>query len=1238
MRIVVDLQGAQSASRFRGIGRYTLSLARAIASEAQSRDGRHEVVFALNGNLPATRAIRSAFADLVPASQFAVFEIPSPVAEHDGGNSWRARSAELLREQFLADLRPDIVHVSSLFEGFVDDAVVSIGMSGSSLPNTATLYDLVPLLRPETYLNHPSLRAYYMRKLQSLKRAETLLAISASSGQEAITALHVPPERIVTISAGIDPSFRRLTFTHDEATRLRRQYGLERPFVLYAGAADPRKNVGALLDAFRRLPPALQDTHCLAVAGELDEREQQMLASSASSLPPGALVMTGYVPDADLVALYNLCAVLAYPSLHEGFGFPVAEAMACGAAVIASDRTSLPEIVGRQDALFDPEKPETIAALMARVLSDDGFRKDLRSTGPERVRHFTWEESGRRAVDAFEHAHERRLSRGVTVPGYRPRLAVVAPLPPELSGVAHYTADYLPELAKYYEVVCIVTQAIVDDDWVLANFAVHDLAWFEANADSFDRVLYQFGNSPVHAHMFDLLARVPGVVMLHDFYLSSVLRWMGTHGADGHVFDRAVYRSHGLTGLLAERARQGRGDVEPLPCSGDVIAMADGVLVHSRHAIDLARSWYGEAAARRLWHVPFFRTPKSRTGREAARARLHIGEDEFVVCSFGWVSVTKLNHRLLDAWVASGLHREPSCRLIFIGENDGGAYGGKLQQDIDRIGEGRARITGFVRGPVYDDHLAAADAAVQLRSRSRGETSAAIFDCLQQGIPLIVNAHGSAAELPADMLLRLSDEFTDDELRDALLQLYRDRPRAHALATRSLDHARKVFAPAIVARRCRDAIEAIALGAGPAERRMRQRLEALVAERRIGDADAARIKDCMELNRTRAMAGRLLYDVTALSSNDLRSGIERVTRSLLAALVEAPPPGMHVEPVRATAQGYVHAHAYARASFDLPWSAPDTPVYPRANDVLLNTEWTPSILDDQRAWITHAQARGLTYIQMVHDLLPVQHPGLFPEGIGALFSDWLVTVSDIADRIVCVSRTTEAVLRGWLGRQATGQAAQKIMVCTHGADLGGSPATVGLPADADRIIGVMNKRPAFLMVGTIEPRKGHRQALEAFEHLWAQGVDVSLIVVGRAGWNVEDVSRRLSEKPEAGRRLLWLRDVSDEMLQHVYRNATALLAASLDEGYGLPIIEAALHDVPVLARDIPVFREVAGEHATYFQGEDRLALADAIRDWLDKERRGALRTSFSTQIRTWKQCATELGCMITGQEDRGAAH
>jgi len=174
-------------------------------------------------------------------------------------------------------------------------------------------------------------------------------------------------------------------------------------------------------------------------------------------------------------------------------------------------------------------------------------------------------------------------------------------------------------------------------------------------------------------------------------------------------------------------------------------------------------------------------------------------------------------------------------------------------------------------------------------------------------------------------------------------------------------------------------------------------------------------------------------------------------------------------------------------------------------------------------------------------------------------------------------------------------------------------------------------RPSFLSVSTIEPRKGYAQLLTAFEQLWRGGADANLVIVGKQGWNVEELVQTLRDHPEGGRRLFWLKGISDEDLERVYKSSACLIFASEAEGFGLPIVEAARHGLPLLLRDIPVFREIAGPYATYFKGTAAADLASAVADWLDLRAKGEAPQSSGIRIQTWAESAGQLKGVLTGE-------
>jgi glycosyltransferase involved in cell wall biosynthesis len=163
-----------------------------------------------------------------------------------------------------------------------------------------------------------------------------------------------------------------------------------------------------------------------------------------------------------------------------------------------------------------------------------------------------------------------------------------------------------------------------------------------------------------------------------------------------------------------------------------------------------------------------------------------------------------------------------------------------------------------------------------------------------------------------------------------------------------------------------------------------------------------------------------------------------------------------------------------------------------------------------------------------------------------------------------------------------------------------------------------------LMVGTIEPRKGYALVLDAFDAIWREGHAMHLVIVGRPGWNVKELIARLHNHPQLGERLHWFDSADDKALDVLYDAAAGVLIASEAEGFGLPIVEAAIHGKALLVRDIPVFREVAGDGATYFRAETPLRFIDELRGWLRCIETGTAVPSEAITVQTWAQSAHRL--------------
>jgi len=841
MRIVIDLQACQSESRVRGIGRYSMSLTKAIARQA----GRHEIWIAVSDRFPDTISnIRVELEGLVPKERIATFSVPGLVMEENRQNVWRTHTAELLREHFLAGLHPDIVHVSSLFEGYYQDVVSSIGVFANKIPTTVTLYDLIPLIHQETYLPNPRIKDYYLRKIQSLKNADRILAISEYSKQEAIKALGFNNEEIVNISAAIDTHFKPCEISAEEKNIFFNRHKITRPFLLYApGGFDERKNVMGLMTAFANLPDHIRGEYQLLIIGKIPNEQLEKITRHIKTvgLRQGELVFTGYVDDANLVTFYNLCTLFVFPSFYEGFGLPLLEAMSCGAAVIASNTTSIPEVVGRTDALFDPARPEEITKLMQVVLQDEPFRQNLREYGREQSKKFSWDHSAKKAIAAFEEM-------------------------------------YLVNSAKGKE----------------------------------------------------------------------------------KNFDSEVNYKKLLTSL----------------------------------------------------------------------AKIN-------------VSIAPTN-------------------------------------------------------------------------RDLGNTA-----------------------------------------------------------------------------------------------------------------------DSMALNTPLPNSRQILVDISVLVHGDSKSGIQRVVRSILLELLKSPPPGYKVRPIYFDDVRYRYANHFVNDFLGNQAAELDDGVVDiTRDDIYLGLDLSAHLTLAIRGYLEKLNALGVKLIFVVYDIILIQHSEWWAEGTGKIFLQWLQSISEIATGLVCISNAVADEVQEWLDANPPDRIDPIQIGYFHlGADIENSAPSTGLSKNADEVLKALSWAPSFLMVGTIEPRKGHAQALSAFETLWDEGVEANLVIVGKGGWLMDHLIERLNSHPMLGKRLFWLQGISDEYLAHLYPLSSAVLMASEAEGFGLPIIEAARHGVPLILRDLPVFREIAGDHAAYFSGITSRSLATALIQWLEEYHLKKTPSSKGIHFLSWEESAQSLVNLMQDPQD-----
>ncbi len=830
MRIVIDLQGAQTESRYRGIGRYSLSITRALLQQPTE----HEFWVMLNDRFPETIAcVENQLADFLPRSRIRVFEAPGNISRRIASNTHRAAAAEIIREAFLAELEPDVVLITSLFEGYLDDAVTSIGvLGGAKFPTAVVHYDLIPAVR-KGYINSPEYAEFYQGKLASLQRADLLLAISDHSRNEVTDFLDLSTDRVISISAAVDERFKGGRTTEANRKTEFGDLGIKSQYVLYIpGGFDPRKNIYTLFEAYSKLPIALRERYQLVIGSKasIHAEGECQAAAELAGLADTEWVLTGYVESSRLVDLYRGSTLFVFPSLHEGFGLPLLEAMTLGVPCIASSTTSVGEVMGSRAYSFDPEDAGKIAAKLSRALQDEAWRAEVARYCVTRASDFSWQRTAQLAITAVEN---------------------------------------------------------------------------------------------------------------------------------------------------------------------------------------------------------------------------------------------------------------------------------------------------------------------MLKNRSR-----------------------------TDADLRASSRLSRRIISDAITESSAD------------------------------------LG--------------------LSEDDFRAIAHCLAANLRGNRQAQLFIDITELAKVDGKSGIQRVVRALLLAMSDQTSHGFEIKPVIFDGQQFRHANRFSSLFFGSDTAA-DELIGPAAGDQYLSLDLNVASISASSSRLESLRRKGVKLNFVVYDILPIKHPEWWPAGLADGFATWFDVVSRIADKLICISRSVrDEVASEIASADITPSSRPKLGWFHLGADIKNTSPTLSLPRGAENFFEQTADQITFLMVGTVEPRKGHRLALEAFSRLWSEGHNLNLVVIGKKGWLVEDLADRLSAYSRTESRFFWFKGASDEFLERAYQTSSCLIAASEAEGFGLPLIEAGFYGLPVLARDISVFREVAGEAASFFDGDSVEGLVDGVLGWVERRAERRVPDPKSMRVMSWRQSAEAL--------------
>jgi glycosyltransferase involved in cell wall biosynthesis len=753
MRIGVDCLPLQSgASRNRGIGGYASDLLRAMAAS----DANTQLVLYVRSDLPRDR---------IPDGP-TILQHPYTLEHHAGPTA-----------------------IMSALEGNPDglDALLLLSPFESHVAHRCNIgvvcsvvYDLIPDRYADKYLARPDARGAYECYIEAIREYDLLFAISAHTRRELIARRGIPGDRIVVLPAAVDHDRFRPIDRSGALPPAMVARGVRPPYVLHVGSMDPRKGGLDLIEAFGLLPRAIRK-ECQLVYSYNQSNNHEAELRALASQHDVQLLTTGFVPDDDLVALYQHCAALVFPSKAEGLGLPVLEAMACAAPVITGGNSALPELVGEAAALVDVSDKQAIMRAVHHLLTDPRRRTLMGHLGASRARNYTWPKAARVALGAIERAVASQGAKphGRAVSTNAPELALFSCFPPVLSGISDYAIEVARSLSTRYRITLFHDPS--ERPELLDNLRLPVRPATEFDPIWWPRRLYQLGNNICHAFLLDALRAAPGVVTVHDLRLSELWR-------------SAAEKYAGVTSAEEFLARV---------CAGSQIVVHD--------PSNLAQV---PLALRATTHVvPFGARPNVLVAGRRAEVLASLGLDpssRIIGCG-GLIGDLKLSQDVVRAF---DICRPEGWLLVYAGpEVDHGATR-QLAEWLETPG---VHFAGQVAPGMFADVIASFDLVVNLRRPpSNWESSATLFDALRAGVPAIVSDVGTFRNFPDDCV-RKTIPRDIDSLASTIRDLTRDEPARRALGARGLAYVRQHHDDDRAAARYAEIIEASVVLSGRRE-------------------------------------------------------------------------------------------------------------------------------------------------------------------------------------------------------------------------------------------------------------------------------------------------------------------------------------------------------------------------------------------------------------------------------------
>ena len=738
MKILVDGQTLSTPEMQRGIGKVFLS----ILGRLIDGDPRHEWFIAVRSEAD--------IAHINPVVRRFVSPVVLPQLHASGDQIEWCRAYGRQLEKIAFSIDADVYWNPN---PLMPNVHYPLGLT--HCPAIHTLHDLIPRVMQDEFrpLLGEALWRDYLERLKEIAR---------------------PSSWVVAVSEASAADYRRFYPQHDCHIRVvyhASDYSRFWPYVqgdllsdpqyvLYVGGFDPRKNMDNALRAFAAFieTPGHESVRFKVVCAYDDESRDRYFGLARILGVADRLDLLGYVSDEELGFLFRGASVFFFPSMYEGFGLPVLDALACGVQVVASNTSSIPEVGGEHVTYCDPAS----VADMTRALDHAWRQRDPygahRHAAAVHARSFDWGSAAKRYLDTFDEAYASNLKTLRFNVSRKPQIAYFSPWPPQKSGVADYSYHLMPNLLRRMDVTLFAENP--DECLPVQGMQIRSIDDYASCASTFDNAIYHLGNGLTHVGIYENAWKAPGVIVLHDFNIHPFFH----HGFLGHAREalyEAAIKEYGAEGNAAWAHWQTTGhrpDVWKFPMSHPIARRSRATIVHSRWVADQLA---GVQNIMRVHHGARPQVTITLEDQQQLQERLSLSSDSYWIGIFGFIN----RHKRVESVFAAAkelLAKGYPVQLLVVGEINDDRI--DLLAAAQRLGVAEIlRHEGYVTEHRFLEYMQAVDVVCNLRFPTMGESSGSMFHALALGKTILASDQGAFAELPDRCVWKVNPQANEIE-------------------------------------------------------------------------------------------------------------------------------------------------------------------------------------------------------------------------------------------------------------------------------------------------------------------------------------------------------------------------------------------------------------------------------------------------------------------------------------------